>query len=129
MQSIGLGNMGGPPVETAGADEGKLWADPSIRPARQAGAEHGTPLLTADVADEILTKAERLGYTHRDIPAVHDQRRQPGRRTRGRLSEAVAHTCAVGSAPGHPFLAEALVQRGLTGGQQRSRWPGVGLLR
>ena len=41
-------------------------------PARQAGAEHGTPFPTAGVADEVLTKAEQLGYIHRDIAAVHD---------------------------------------------------------
>ena len=43
-----------------------------IRLVRQAGAEHGVQLPTAQVADEILTKAEQLGYTHRDIAALHD---------------------------------------------------------
>jgi 3-hydroxyisobutyrate dehydrogenase-like beta-hydroxyacid dehydrogenase len=43
-----------------------------IRLARQAGADLGTPLPSAVVADEILGKAEELGYTHRDIAAVHE---------------------------------------------------------
>jgi 3-hydroxyisobutyrate dehydrogenase-like beta-hydroxyacid dehydrogenase len=43
-----------------------------IRLARQAGAEVATPLPTATVADEMLTQAERLGYGHRDIAAVHE---------------------------------------------------------
>jgi hypothetical protein len=30
------------------------------------------PLPTAEVADEILTKAEQLGYTHRDIAAMRE---------------------------------------------------------
>ena len=58
-----------PPAE-AWFDIGLMHKD--IRLARQAGAEHGAPLPTAAVADEILTKAEQLGYTHRDIAAVHD---------------------------------------------------------
>ena len=67
-------------------DQGLRWADTprdeawfdiglmhkDIRLAREAGAEHKTPLPTAGVADEILTKAEQLGYTHRDIASVHD---------------------------------------------------------
>ena len=43
-----------------------------IRLARQAGAELATPLPTAAVADEILTRAHQLGYGHRDIAAVHE---------------------------------------------------------
>ncbi len=58
------------PPDEAWFDIGLMHKD--IRLARQAGAEHGTPLPTAGVADEILTKAEQLGYTHRDIAAVHD---------------------------------------------------------
>jgi 3-hydroxyisobutyrate dehydrogenase-like beta-hydroxyacid dehydrogenase len=58
------------PPDEAWFDIGLMHKD--IRLARQAGAEHGTPLPTARVADEILTKAEQLGYTHRDIAAVHD---------------------------------------------------------
>jgi 3-hydroxyisobutyrate dehydrogenase-like beta-hydroxyacid dehydrogenase len=42
-----------------------------IRLVRQAGADDGTPLPTAGVADEILSKAEELGYTHRDIASMH----------------------------------------------------------
>jgi len=30
------------------------------------------PLPTAAVADEILTKAEQLGYTHRDIASFNE---------------------------------------------------------
>jgi 3-hydroxyisobutyrate dehydrogenase-like beta-hydroxyacid dehydrogenase len=58
-----------PPAE-AWFDIGLMHKD--IRLAREAGAEHGTPLPTAGVADEILTKGEQLGYTHRDIATVHD---------------------------------------------------------
>jgi 3-hydroxyisobutyrate dehydrogenase-like beta-hydroxyacid dehydrogenase len=43
-----------------------------IRLARQAGTELATPLPTAAVADEILTRADQLGYGHRDIAAVHE---------------------------------------------------------
>ncbi len=43
-----------------------------IRLARQAGAELTTPLPTAAVADEILARADQLGYGHRDIAAVHE---------------------------------------------------------
>ena len=43
-----------------------------IRLALQAGAELATPLPTAAVADEILTRAHQLGYGHRDIAAVHE---------------------------------------------------------
>ena len=43
-----------------------------IRLARQAGAELATPLPTAALADEILTRAHQLGYGHRDIAAVHE---------------------------------------------------------
>jgi 3-hydroxyisobutyrate dehydrogenase-like beta-hydroxyacid dehydrogenase len=58
------------PPDQAWFDIGLMHKD--IRLARQAGAEHGIPLPTADVADEILTQGEQLGYTHRDIAAVHD---------------------------------------------------------
>ena len=58
------------PPDEAWFDMGLMHKD--IRLAREAGAEHKTPLPTAGVADEILTTAERLGYTHRDIAAVHD---------------------------------------------------------
>jgi 3-hydroxyisobutyrate dehydrogenase-like beta-hydroxyacid dehydrogenase len=42
-----------------------------IRLAREAGDELGTTLPSAAVADTILSKAEDLGYAHRDIAAVH----------------------------------------------------------
>ena len=42
-----------------------------IRLARQAGSELATTLPSAVVADEILSKAEELGYAHRDLAAVH----------------------------------------------------------
>jgi 3-hydroxyisobutyrate dehydrogenase-like beta-hydroxyacid dehydrogenase len=58
------------PPDEAWFDIGLMHKD--IRLARQAGAEHGTPLPTAGVADEILTKGEQMGYVHRDIAAVHD---------------------------------------------------------
>jgi 3-hydroxyisobutyrate dehydrogenase-like beta-hydroxyacid dehydrogenase len=57
------------PPDEAWFDIGLMHKD--IRLVRQAGAESGTPLPTAGVADEILTRAEQLGYTHRDIAAVH----------------------------------------------------------
>ena len=58
------------PPDEAWFDIGLMHKD--IRLARQAGAEDGVPLPTAEVADEILTKAEQLGYTHRDIAALHE---------------------------------------------------------
>jgi NAD-binding of NADP-dependent 3-hydroxyisobutyrate dehydrogenase len=58
------------PPDEAWFDIGLMHKD--IRLARQAGAAHGTPLPTAGVADEILTTAEELGYTHRDIASMHD---------------------------------------------------------
>ena len=45
-----------------------------IRLVRQAGAALGTPLPSAAVADEMLTKAEDIGFTHRDIASVHEPR-------------------------------------------------------
>ena len=50
-------------------DVGLMHKD--IRLARQAATDLATPLPTASVADEILGQAERLGYVHRDIAAVH----------------------------------------------------------
>ena len=43
-----------------------------IRLARQAGAELATPLPSAGVADEMLARAEDLGYRHRDIASLHE---------------------------------------------------------
>jgi 3-hydroxyisobutyrate dehydrogenase-like beta-hydroxyacid dehydrogenase len=43
-----------------------------IRLARRAGDELATPLPAAAVADEILTRADDLGYGHRDIAAIHE---------------------------------------------------------
>jgi 3-hydroxyisobutyrate dehydrogenase-like beta-hydroxyacid dehydrogenase len=43
-----------------------------IRLALQAGDETATPLPTARVAEGILTRADQLGYGHRDIAAVHE---------------------------------------------------------
>ncbi len=43
-----------------------------IRLARQAGDELAIPLPSAAAADEILSKAEELGYAHRDIAALHE---------------------------------------------------------
>ena len=51
-------------------DVGLMHKD--IRLARQAATELRTPLPTAATADEILAQAERLGYEHRDIAAVHE---------------------------------------------------------
>jgi 3-hydroxyisobutyrate dehydrogenase-like beta-hydroxyacid dehydrogenase len=42
-----------------------------IRLARQTGDELAAPLPTAAVADDILSAADRLGYGHRDIAALH----------------------------------------------------------
>ncbi|HEY4827188.1 MAG TPA: NAD(P)-dependent oxidoreductase [Solirubrobacteraceae bacterium] len=58
------------PPDEAWFDIGLMHKD--IRLVRQAGAEQGVPLPTAGVADEVLTTAEELGYTHRDIASVHD---------------------------------------------------------
>jgi 3-hydroxyisobutyrate dehydrogenase-like beta-hydroxyacid dehydrogenase len=57
------------PPDEAWFDIGLMHKD--VRLARQAAAEHGTPLPTAGVADDILSQAEQLGYTHRDIAALH----------------------------------------------------------
>lgn len=58
------------PPDEAWFDIGLMHKDIGL--VRQAGAEHGVSLPTADVADEILTRAEQLGYTHRDIASVHE---------------------------------------------------------
>ena len=42
-----------------------------IRLARQAGDAAATALPTAAVADEMLTRAEQLGFGHRDIAALY----------------------------------------------------------
>jgi 3-hydroxyisobutyrate dehydrogenase-like beta-hydroxyacid dehydrogenase len=57
------------PPDEAWFDIGLMHKD--IRLVREAGADDATPLPTAQVADEILTKAEELGYTHRDIASLH----------------------------------------------------------
>jgi len=57
------------PPDEAWFDIGLMHKD--IRLVRQAGNELGTPLPSAQVADEILSQAEQLGYTHRDIASVH----------------------------------------------------------
>jgi len=51
-------------------DVGLMHKD--IRLARQVGEELSTPLPTAAVTDEILGKADRLGYGHRDIAALYE---------------------------------------------------------
>jgi 3-hydroxyisobutyrate dehydrogenase-like beta-hydroxyacid dehydrogenase len=43
-----------------------------IRLARQAADESGTPLPSARLADEVLSRASELGYGHRDVAALHD---------------------------------------------------------
>jgi 3-hydroxyisobutyrate dehydrogenase-like beta-hydroxyacid dehydrogenase len=43
-----------------------------IRLAGQAGEELAVPLSSANVADEMLTKASELGYAHRDLAALHE---------------------------------------------------------
>lgn len=58
------------PPDEAWFDIGLMHKD--IRLVRQAGAGLGTPLPSAAVADEMLTKAEDLGFTHRDIASVHE---------------------------------------------------------
>ena len=58
------------PPDEAWFDIGLMHKD--IRLVRQAGGEVGTPLPSAAVADEILGKAEALGYTHRDIASLHE---------------------------------------------------------
>ncbi|HYB28783.1 MAG TPA: NAD(P)-dependent oxidoreductase [Solirubrobacteraceae bacterium] len=58
------------PPDEAWFDIGLMHKDIGL--VRQAGAEDGVPLPTAATADEILTKAEQLGYTHRDIASVHE---------------------------------------------------------
>lgn len=58
------------PPDEAWFDIGLMHKD--IRLAREAGTELATPLPTTEAADEILTTAEQLGYTHRDIAAMHE---------------------------------------------------------
>ena len=58
------------PPDEAWFDIGLMHKD--IRLVRQAGGEVGTPLPSAAVADEILGKAEALGYTHRDIASLYE---------------------------------------------------------
>lgn len=58
------------PPDEAWFDIGLMHKD--IRLVRQAGAELGAPLPCAAVADEMLSKAESLGYGHRDIAAIHE---------------------------------------------------------
>jgi 3-hydroxyisobutyrate dehydrogenase-like beta-hydroxyacid dehydrogenase len=43
-----------------------------IRLARQTGVELATPLPAAAIADDVLTEAEKLGYSHRDIAGIHE---------------------------------------------------------
>jgi len=43
-----------------------------IRLARRAGAELAAPLPTAAIADKMLAEADRAGYGHRDIAALHE---------------------------------------------------------
>lgn len=58
------------PPDEAWFDIGLMHKD--IRLVRQTGADVGTPLPSAAVADEVLSRAEDLGYTHRDIAALHE---------------------------------------------------------
>jgi 3-hydroxyisobutyrate dehydrogenase-like beta-hydroxyacid dehydrogenase len=51
-------------------DVGLMHKD--IRLARQTAGELVAPLPTAAVADEFLTRADHLGYEHRDIAALYD---------------------------------------------------------
>jgi 3-hydroxyisobutyrate dehydrogenase-like beta-hydroxyacid dehydrogenase len=43
-----------------------------IRLARAAGDDLQIPLPSATVADEMLTKARKLGYAHRDLASLHN---------------------------------------------------------
>jgi 3-hydroxyisobutyrate dehydrogenase-like beta-hydroxyacid dehydrogenase len=43
-----------------------------IRLARRSGNELATPLPAATAADELLTRADDLGYGHRDIAAIYE---------------------------------------------------------
>jgi 3-hydroxyisobutyrate dehydrogenase-like beta-hydroxyacid dehydrogenase len=43
-----------------------------IRLARRTAADLRVPLPSAAVADDVLTEARGLGYTHRDLAALHD---------------------------------------------------------
>jgi 3-hydroxyisobutyrate dehydrogenase-like beta-hydroxyacid dehydrogenase len=43
-----------------------------IHLARKAANELATPLPSAAVADEMLTRASELGYAHRDLAALHE---------------------------------------------------------
>jgi 3-hydroxyisobutyrate dehydrogenase-like beta-hydroxyacid dehydrogenase len=43
-----------------------------IRLAREAADDLQIPLPSATVADEVLTTARSLGYTHRDLASLHE---------------------------------------------------------
>jgi 3-hydroxyisobutyrate dehydrogenase-like beta-hydroxyacid dehydrogenase len=43
-----------------------------IRLARAVADDLATPLPTASVVDEVLTRARELGYSHRDVAALHE---------------------------------------------------------
>jgi hypothetical protein len=47
-------------------------AHKDIRLAREAADELRIALPSAAVADEMLTKAQELGYAHRDLAALHE---------------------------------------------------------
>jgi 3-hydroxyisobutyrate dehydrogenase-like beta-hydroxyacid dehydrogenase len=55
----------------------EAWFDVSlmhkdIRLALAAARERGVPLPSAGVADDMLTRAAKLGYEHRDIAALYE---------------------------------------------------------
>ncbi|MDR3032001.1 MAG: NAD-binding protein, partial [Kitasatospora sp.] len=58
-------------------DSGETWFDISlmhkdIRLALAAARENRVPVLSAEAADQALTRATDLGFVHRDIAALFD---------------------------------------------------------
>jgi 3-hydroxyisobutyrate dehydrogenase-like beta-hydroxyacid dehydrogenase len=56
--------------EEAWFDIGLMHKD--IRLALEAAGESQTPVPSARAADEVLTKAEGLGYEHRDLAGIFE---------------------------------------------------------
>jgi 3-hydroxyisobutyrate dehydrogenase-like beta-hydroxyacid dehydrogenase/uncharacterized protein (DUF302 family) len=84
-----------------------------IRLARQAATEVGAAAPSTEVAEKMLTKAEELGYAHRDIAGIHEalaQLSMPGTVT------AYMRTVTSRSGYGETLsrLLEATAHRGLT---------------
>ncbi|HLJ03536.1 MAG TPA: NAD-binding protein [Solirubrobacteraceae bacterium] len=81
--------------EHAWFDVGLMQKD--IHLAREAANELAIPLPSADAADEMLTRARELGYTHRDLAALHQVLAHTpaghGQRAKATTPASFAHSC------------------------------------